>query len=272
MSDHDTAPGAPAGRGFWQSIKSAFGRVEGEYSILKSLTVLSVFGTLIGAYFQNLSAYENKVAAQAQADMTAATQTFAEASSGLAAPLNLQWRLITDYHNAIAAGTDTDPKGYETTDAQAVYKAYTQAYADLSQNYNLLARKTELYIDLASDLARNPTSDSTPTPDEIDMSLLNVFGFDCEEHMPSFKRDTKDKDGKAEDDSRIVLTDPKTQKTLTVDWFSAKHHVLTIETCFEITHRAMAPVQQWASGSAVDPAQKARFREKTYDIFQARAS
>ncbi|WP_426441826.1 hypothetical protein [Bradyrhizobium genosp. P] len=272
MANADAGQGGPPGRGFWQSIKSGIGWVEGEYSLVKGLTVLSLFGTLIGAYFQNLSAYEAKVTAQAEADMKAATQTFAEVSSGLAAPLSLQRQLITDYHNAIAAGTDADPKGYETTNAHEVYKAYVQAYASLSQNYNLLARKSELYIDAASDLSRNPTADGAPLSQEIDMSVLNEFGFDCEQNMPSFDRHAKDKNGKEEDDSKLVLTDPKTKNTLTVDWFSTKHHVLAIETCFDITHRAMTPVLQWASDSAVDPKKKASFEQKTFDVFQSRAS
>jgi hypothetical protein len=171
---------------------------------------------------------------------------------------SLQKQLIADYHSAIVAGTDAEANAYETARAHEIYKAYTKAYAELSQNYNLLARKAELYIDLASD--------------EIDMSLLNAYGFDCEQHMPSFDRNAKDKNGSRENASKVVLTDPKTRKTLTVDWYSAKHQVLTIETCFEITHQAMTPVQQWASGSTVDPAQKTRFEQKTFDVFQARAS
>ena len=59
MPNADRGPGAPSGGGFWQRIKPALVRAEGEYSFVKGLTVLSVFGTLIGAYFQNLSAYEN---------------------------------------------------------------------------------------------------------------------------------------------------------------------------------------------------------------------
>lgn len=111
-----------------------------------------------------------------------------------------------------------------------------------------------------------------PSSDEIDMSLLNAYGFDCEQQMPSFDRNAKDENGKKKNESKVVLTDPRTRKTLTVDWYSAKHQVLTIETCFEITHQAMTPVQQWASGSAVDPAQKTRFEQKTFDVFQTRAS
>ena len=116
MPNVDGGSDAPSGRGYWQRIKPAIG----------GLTLLSALGTLIGAYFQNLSAYENKVAAQAQTDMTGATQTFAEASSALAAPLRLQWQLIKDYHNAVVAGTDAEANG-ETTNAREIYKAYTKA-------------------------------------------------------------------------------------------------------------------------------------------------
>jgi hypothetical protein len=277
MPNADGGLDARSGEGFWQRLKPALVRAEGEYSFVKGLTILSVFGTLIGAYFQNLSAYESKVAAQAQADLTAATQVFAETSSALAAPLSLQKQLIADYHNAIVAGTDGEASAYETAHAHEIYKAYTKAYADLSQNYNLLARKAELYIDLASDLRRNPTSDGTPSSDEIDMSRLNAYGFDCETHMPSFERGARDRNGRQENNSqennsKVILTDAATKKTLTVDWYSAKHQVLAIETCFEITHQAMTPVKQWASGSTVDPAEKTRFEQKTFDVFQTRAS
>ena len=122
MPNADGGPDAPSGGGFWQRIKPALVRAEGEYSFVKGLTVLSVFGTLIGAYFQNLSAYETKVAAQAQADLAAAAQTFTETSSALGAPLSLQKQLITDYHNAIVAGTDTEANAYETTHAHEIYK------------------------------------------------------------------------------------------------------------------------------------------------------
>ena len=269
MSNTDGDPNTPARAGWFTSLLA---KAERDYSFLKSLTVLSLFGTLIGAYFQNLSAYENKVTAQAQADMAAATQTFTDTSSALAASLNLQQRLITSYHNAVAADTDTEATSYETINARETYKSYATAYAELSQNYNLLARKVELYIDMASDLNRNPTADGTPLSQEIDMSLLNAYGFDCEQHMPSFERHARDKDGKEEDRSKVVLTDPKTRKTLTIDWYSAKHHVLTIETCFEINQQAMIAVKQWASGSTVDPAEKTRFVQKTFDIFHARDS
>ena len=255
-----------------KGFKSFFQWAEGQFSFFKSLTLLSAFGTLVGAYFQNLSAYENKVAAQAQTDMAAATQTLGELSAALAAPLRLQWQLIKDYHEAIAANSDADPKSYNTANARGIYQAYTRAYADFSQNYNLLARKAELYIDLPSDLTRDPDPNGTPLSVEIDMSVLNAYHFDCEINMPSFNHHAKGPDGKPQDESKITLTNPDNGKTIPLDWYSTKHHILGMETCFEITHEAMTPVLQWAAGSAVDQDKKTIFQTKNFDTFNTRAT
>jgi hypothetical protein len=251
----------PAPAGGWHRFKTAIFRGEKEFAVLKGLTALSIFGTLVGAYIQNLSAYENKVAAQAQSDMTAATQAFADVSGELSLPLILQKQLILSYHHAITANTDTDATAYDTANARTIYKLYTDAYGSLSKDYNLLARKGELYIDWASDLTRYPDANGTPTSDNIDMSLLNTYGFDCENNMPSFQNST------------VTLTNPKNNPpAITVDWYSAKHNVLAIETCFETTHEAMTPVLQWASGSAVDPAKKTDFINRTFAVFDLRRS
>jgi hypothetical protein len=259
------APASPGNKsGFWQSVR----RIEQDFAVSK-LAILSVIGTLIGAYFQNLSTYNDKVAAQAKDDMTAATQAFADASSALSVPLALQKQLISGYHNAIATNTDSDNTAYETANAHSIYKSYTDAYRSLSENYNLLARKMELYLDWPSNLTRDPATDSTPTTDIINMSLLNTYGFDCEDDMPSFRK--IDPEDKNKDDSHVEL--PHHGKPLlTVDWYSAKHNVLAIETCFEITHEAMTPVRQWASGSPVDEAARMKFINTNFDIFSKRAS
>jgi hypothetical protein len=260
-----SAPASPGNKsGFWQSVR----RIEQDFAISK-LAILSVIGTLIGAYFQNLSTYNDKVAAQAKDDMTAATQAFADASSALSVPLALQKQLISGYHNAIATNTDSDNTAYETANAHSIYKSYTDAYRSLSENYNLLARKMELYLDWPSNLTRDPATDSTPTTDIINMSLLNTYGFDCEDDMPSFQK--IDPENKNKDDSQVEL--PHHGKpVLTVDWYSAKHNVLAIETCFEITHEAMTPVRQWASGSTVDQVARTKFINTNFEIFSKRAS
>src|SRR6202140_790712 len=260
-----SAPASPGNKsGFWQSVR----RIEQDFAVSK-LAILSVIGTLIGAYFQNLSTYNDKVTAQAKDDMTAATQAFADASSALSVPLALQKQLISGYHNAIATNSDSDNTAYETANAHSIYKSYTGAYRSLSENYNLLARKMELYLDWPSNLTRDPATDSAPTTDIINMSLLNTYGFDCEDDMPSFQK--IDPEDKNKDDSQVGL--PHHGKPLlTVDWYSAKHNVLAIETCFEITHEAMTPVRQWASGSTVDQVARTKFINTNFDIFSKRAS
>jgi hypothetical protein len=53
--------GAPAPQGFWQSLKSLVMRQ------LSGITIVGVLGlltTLIVAYFQNMSAYQDKVTTQ----------------------------------------------------------------------------------------------------------------------------------------------------------------------------------------------------------------
>src|SRR5580704_19154922 len=202
--------------------------------------------------------------------MTAATQAFADASTALSVPLALQKQLISGYHNAIATNTDSDNTAFETANAHSIYKSYADAYRNLSENYNLLARKVELYLDWSSNLTRDPATDSAPTTDKIDMSLLNTYRFDCEDNMPSFQK-VDPQDPYADDASKVRLP-PRNKHELTVDWYSAKHNVLAIETCFEVTHRAMIPVRQWASGSTVDQAARTKFINTNFEIFSKRAS
>jgi hypothetical protein len=272
---------AEAKSGIWQSAKRAIANFWSQFdAYIKGASLFGIISALLVAYFQNLSAYESKVATQAKDDLTAATQTFTDVSNALSVPLALQNELIAAYHRAIAANKDSDASAYDTANARVVYKAYTDAHNSLSENYNLLARKLELYIDWPSDRYRDPAANSAPTADRIDMSLLNAYGFDCENHMPSFEKQRKDKDGHVVkdkdgnliDDSKTVLTDKDTGKTLTIDWYSAKHNALAIETCFDITHRSMTAVRQWASSSPVDDKAKADFVDKNFAVFQTRAS
>jgi hypothetical protein len=46
----------------------------------------------------------------------------------------------------------------------------------------------------------------------------------------------------------------KNDKSLTVDWYSSKHHVLTIAYCFDVTQQKwMETVRRWASQSSIEP-------------------
>jgi hypothetical protein len=238
-----------ASRGPWQSVKNSMKRVfaatEAEVSYVKGLTLFGVISTLVVAYFQNLSAYHDRVATLAKDDMAAATQTFTEASGSLSAALALQRRLISDFYAAIPGDVYKNDAAYLTKDARAIYKDYTDIYSSLHQNYNLLARKAEIYLDWPSDPKRDPAANASPQIDPINMSFLGAANFDCEKFMPNFEG------GK----TTIPLTDPDTGRTYSIDWHSALHNVLTIQYCFDVTHLSIGGILQWASQSSIDPRQ-----------------
>ncbi len=213
--------------------------------------IVGVLGTLIAAYFQNLSAYEDKASALAKDDMAAAAQAFTDASTALSIPLSLQERLIFGYAAAAEETVDTDDDAYVTKSTRAINGNYEDSYTALRENINLIARKMEIYLDWASNIQRDPAKPGAPTADPINISLLGAYNFDCDkdDDMPFEKGEAtlplKDPDGKLRD--------------LTVDWNSAKHHVFTIAYCFEFTHKHMKTVRQWASKSRVDRAQREDF-------------
>lgn len=244
LTEHaDLAPLRPQRGNFWQWVKSAFSWLEFEATHIKGLTLFGIVSTLVVAYFQNLSAYEAKVASQAKDDMTAAAQIFAEASGNLSGAIALQRHLISDFYAAVPNDVYKDDTAFLTKDARAIYTSYSEAYSNLHQNYNLLARKAEIYLDWPSDLSRDPVNDTSPAIDPINMSLLGAADFDCESSMPNF----------APDKITVPIRDPSNGRTYQIDWRSALHHVLTIQYCFDVTHSGIAGILQWASHSNIDP-------------------
>lgn len=156
----DTAPpgnsaAKPAGRRTFTRWMLA---TETGFSFVKGLTFISFAGTLIAAYFQYLSAYQDKVAAEAKDDLAAATSAFTETSTALSVPLSLQERLVFAFRDAVSEKVDTDDDAYVTKIARAAYAGYDDAYTALRENVDLLARKTEIYIDWASDFGHDPNA------------------------------------------------------------------------------------------------------------------
>jgi len=226
---------------FWQSVKSLFVWTETELTHLKNLTIFGAISALVVAYFQYRSAYQDRVATLAQEDLTAATQTLSEISTALSTAVSLQRRLISDFYAATPGNYMIDD-AYPTSDARAIYKDYMDTYSSLHQNYNLLARKAEIYLDWPSDVTHDAAKNTTPTVDPINMSLLGTAGFNCEDSMPSFEKDKQ----------RVPIKDPANGKTYFIDWRSALHNVLTIQYCFDVTHQKMKAALEWASKSKID--------------------
>ena len=140
--------------------------------------LLGVLGTLIAAYFQNLSAYHDKVTALAKDDMAAAAQAFTDASTALSGPLSLQERLISGYFAAVDQKVDADDTAYVTTSTRAINGPYEVAYTALRQNINLLARKVEIYLDWPSNPLHDPAINVSASADPINnSSLLGTYNF-----------------------------------------------------------------------------------------------
>ena len=226
-SDKSSSGEPPARSGIWQSTKRLLLRSDAEISYFKGLTFVGLISTLIVAYFQYLSAYHDKVTAMAKDDMAFATDTF---------------------KHAAALKASGDANALTSNEAHDLYTAYEAAATALRQNGNLLARKVEIYLDWASDPNHDPANNDTLGADPISTSLLGAVDFDCDQDMPSF--DKKDH----------VISKKKDGKTVDIDWYSAKHHVVTIEYCFDVTQKTwMEIVRQWASQSSTDPDQIAQF-------------
>jgi hypothetical protein len=237
MSDHGHGalpPKTPRQkRGFWQSVKAlALHQFSG-------ITLAGIAGTLIVAYFQNLSAYEDKVAALAKDDLANAVQTFTDTSTALSTAVSLQQRLIDYFYDAVCKDAckkpSQDDKSYAAKSARAMYGDYMSTYSNLHQSYNLLARRAEIFLDWPSDPAHDAAKFTLPTDDAINMSSLGNFGFDCEESMPPNGPVTN-----------------KQGKTLPIDWNETKYHVLTTQYCYDVTHRNMTAALQWASQTDID--------------------
>src|SRR5262245_60899922 len=243
----------------WSRIKKVLIRSEREFSFLKGLSFVGFLSTLLVAYFQYLSAYQDKVSTQAKEDLMAATAAFTEASSTFSTVMTLQQLLFYDFRYVISKNLDGDDKVLETKNAKEIYTSYDSARTALRQNIDQLARKMEIYIDWPSDLSRDPAKPTTLGADPINRPKLGAYDFDCDKFMPDFSA------GHSSVDLPVpakTLKDDPTLQPLRVDWYSAKHHALTLQYCFETTHTALQIARQWASNSSIDASAKAKFVEK----------
>jgi len=248
----DTGQMFPSKVGPWQRLRRGIIRFENEFAALKGVALLSVVGTLIGAYFHDVSAYDDKVSAQAKEDLTYATQTFADASTALSMPLTLQERMIFGYFDAVDQKVDTDDSAFVTKNARAIDASYEEAYSTLRENINLLAQKLEIYVDWASDTKRDPAANTLASRDPItDSSVLGTYNFQCDTSMPpKTDKDPLELELTADDGTKIKF-----------DWKSAKHEIFAIYYCFNIVHTTTRPLREWASGKQLSPEERSKFNK-----------
>ncbi|EJN12067.1 hypothetical protein PMI42_04674 [Bradyrhizobium sp. YR681] len=234
----------------WQRIQSWDSRL----SVTKGLTAVTLLTGLLGGSFQYMSSYEQKVGEQAKADMDMATKTFLDISEAFAEVQTQQENMLPGQFGSLKAQANpafmpVDEKTLEP------FSDYRKARASLRRNGTIFARKAEIYIDWPSDMGRDAAAEHTLDQDPLTASLLTKYNFDCEAeaNQPQFKgaiynggdpgRPSEDlcNDPTADGLKAYVnlcarhadgTIDPL-QKVVTVNWWSAKHHVLVMHHCFE---------------------------------------
>jgi hypothetical protein len=279
--------------GLWTRLGRFFGKTNSVLSYAKGLPVITLVGSLLVGYFQYLGAYQDKVSAQAKDDMSAATTTFTDIANAFSEAQTLQQILFFDSAGALDDNADAGVKALNARDAQGIYPTYQHARTLLRQNSNLLARKAEIYIDWASDFARDPAEARTPSTDPLSQSLLGAYNFDCDDaaNFPHFETESsakgKDASGRTSDVPCQIDTDQgnrdpvrsyvnlcarqngqivPSKPAITIHWYSAKHQVLTMHYCFQALHARLLPVREWAAQNDLSAPTKARFmaeREQT---------
>lgn len=247
---------------------------DNQFSVAKGLTVITLLTGFLGGYFQYLNAYEEKVSAQAKADMTDATATFVDISNAFAEAQTLQELVFFNFAGWLDE-SDANQKEMVAAAAHQVFPDYVKARISLREKSRVFSRKAEMYIDWASDLGRDPSARHELNTDPLTEALLGDYNFDCDDrsNFPRFENANKQGEpGKDNQNSCGVLRDSSinlcardddgriisTKKPITINWQSAKHHVLTMHYCFGISHNRIRAARAWAASKDASVSDKVR--------------
>jgi hypothetical protein len=253
-----------------------------QLSAAKGFTLVTLLAGFFGGYFQYLNAYQQQVGTLAKADMETATAAFVDISNAFAEAQMLQQLLFQNFSAAIDATGDAGNKAMTTQDGNDNYGPYTKARIELRQNSQVFARKAEIYIDWASDLGRDPATPRVPGSDPLTEWMLGKYDFDCdaEANMPylAVAETTSRDDPETACTAGVAQWKPAQRMGLcarkpaagrvddrkpsvTIDWQSTKHHLLTMHYCFEQAHRQIATARIWASQNPVSNERVQEFRD-----------
>jgi hypothetical protein len=266
--------------GLWTRV-TAFDR---RLSVAKGLTLVTLLTGFFGGYFQYLSSYEDKVGAQARADMDAATRTFVELSNSFAEAAMLQELIFYNFKASLGAEDDVGDKKMTAEAGSEIFPDYVKARTNLRKQSSIFAHKAEIDIDWASDIGRDPAAPRLLGLDPLNETLLGTYNFDCdaEANLPRLSvlglpaaPAAAPPSCTATAASQTVNVCARTadgaidagKSPFTIDWQSAKHHVLTMHYCFEQLHRQIVTARIWASKNPVSPERDRAFRDNqaTYE-------
>jgi hypothetical protein len=286
-SDNQQQPGDSAGVNPQRSLWRRFLGFDSWLHSAASLSLVTLIAGWVGTYIQYLNSYEQKVSETAQADMKDATATFVEISDAYAQAQLLQ-QLI--YYNYTASGTsDPGNKAMVTKAGQGAFANYVTARDALRKNSSLYVRKAQLYIDWPSNLGRDAAGATANDGDPLTESLLGDYNFDCDakENFPHYRvtdeagtptgKYSVEASQKAclapnethpqiamgsktvlcavDDQGKIDHTRPSRE----INWDSAKHHLLVMHYCFELTHGQISAARIWASNNEISQQAKDDF-------------
>jgi len=247
------ANGPAVGHRPWNDLVQRLRRITKKITVGVAATFV---GWFLGSYFQYISWRDQQNIDMFKQDFTAANAAFAEVSGVLSTAMNLQQMIEANFRRALIQNVDADDSAFLTVSGRRLYQPYVDTQNSLKENIDVLARKIEIFVDWASDLAHDPSAKGQGA-DRMSRSTLDKYDFKCEKHIPDvtdFKKLTTQKIEKK--DARKI---EKEDEPLRIDWHSAKHHVLTFQYCLEEIHKRILPALQWASHSPVDPHQKDSF-------------
>jgi hypothetical protein len=236
----DNRARATAKRGLGERLKRALVAANQKLTYIIGLPAVGLVGSALVGHFQSMSAYQDKVKAEAVLQISAAEKTFTDVSTSFSKAIALQQILLFNYLDAVKGKADSDEHALETKSARAAYQQYDDLRTSLRENIDLLARRVEMDIDWAYDFdCDKPATIPNFNPGESSFSLPVP---------PDLRKDN-----------------PRAQP-LGIDWQSAKHHLLTVYYCFDQNHKRIAVVREWASNSSMKPAEKEQFLKKVGDV------
>lgn len=248
----------PPKRGLLDRCRNLLTGINNQFHFFVSLPVVTVIGSLLASHFQYLSAYQEKVDTEAKQQVSAAEATYTDVSSMFSKAITLQQYLFFDYRNSINANSFGDDHALNTKDARAIFQRYDDLRINLRENIDLLARRVERDLDWRSDLDRDAAKTTTIGEDPMSRIKLGAYNFECENAdgpMPSFHPGQ----------TRVELPPPQEMLAynpkappLGLDWYSAKHQVLTLYYCFEVAHR-----KSWLPANG-PPTARSTARPKTH--------
>ncbi len=242
-------------------------------SYLVGLPIITLLGSLLVGYYQYLNAYQDKVNARAENDVRMATAAFAEISKKFSEAQTLQQAMFQDFLNALDDNIGADEQALATRHAKNVWEAYEAAGLALLQAGDLLARNAEIYVDWATDFARDPADHHDPNGDPLSRLSLAAYDFDCSSVLPAFvpgnparqkaastcpvdPNQYREPEGFSYNLCPRKESKDDQRQSITIHWFSAKHQILTMHYCFDTLHQRLAKVRAWASQGEPTPAIK----------------